>query len=99
MTTRARIFRPDKNAMQSGKRGMQEWILEILPREGYFIEPLMGWTGMREMTRELGNRLTFPTREAAIAYAEREKIQYEVIEPKRRSQVKKSYADNFKYQA
>ena len=60
-----------------------------------FVEPLMGWTGMTDMPQEI--HLFFSTKEEAVAYAEREHILYEVYEPKARHQVKKAYADNFKF--
>lgn len=95
MTAKARIYRPDKNAMQSGKADMNHWVLEFAPDKPYFIEPVMGWNGMTDMTREIV--LWFPTREAAIAYAEKNRIPYEAFAPNPRSQVKKAYADNFRY--
>ena len=42
-------------------------------------------------------RLSFDTKEEAIAYAERSGIAYSLAEPKPRRQVRKSYADNFKF--
>lgn len=92
---KVRIYQPDKTAMQSGKAKTRLWRMDFVAETPYFIEPLMGWTGMRDTTREL--KLTFPTRESAIAYAEANKLEYEVKEPHKRSQVKKAYADNFKY--
>lgn len=91
----ARIFRPDKTAMQSGKAGMKKWVLEFTPESPYFVEPLMGWTGMRDTTREV--QLSFPTKDAAIAYAKQNGLAYELAEPHKRTQVKKTYADNFKF--
>jgi hypothetical protein len=40
-------------------------------------------------------RLEFSTKELAINYAKKKKIDYEIIEPKKRKTIKKSYADNF----
>lgn len=92
---KARIFQPDKTAMQSGKAKMHAWHLEFSPEKPYFTENLMGWTGMTDMPQEI--HLRFPTKEAAIAYAERQRIPYEVFEPNTRRQHKKAYADNFKF--
>ena len=39
--------------------------------------------------------MTFSTKEDAIDYAKKNKIDYIVVEPNKRSIVKKSYADNF----
>jgi hypothetical protein len=57
----------------------------------------MGWTGSSEMKAD-ELRLTFETREEAIAYAERNGIAYRVMENQARRIVPKSYADNFKWQ-
>jgi hypothetical protein len=92
---KARIFRPDKSAMQSGKGPMQEWVLEFAPEKPYFVDNLMGWTGMTDMPQEI--RLCFPTKEAAIAYAKAQRIPFEADEPNKRRIVRKAYADNFKF--
>ena len=57
----------------------------------------MGWTGSGDMNQQL--RLKFESKEEAIDYARREGIEYDVVEPKKRSHIKKSYADNFAYKA
>lgn len=93
----ANIFQTAKNPMQSGTAKSGRWKLEFIPQTGYFVEGLMGWTGMDDMTREL--HLFFATQEEAEAYAKHQGITYEVIQPKKRQRVIKSYADNFKYQA
>jgi hypothetical protein len=92
---KARIYQPDKNAMQSGMAKTQRWRLEFVPEKPYFVDPLMGWTGMTDMPQEI--HLGFPTRDAAENYAKREGIPYEVFLPKPRRQVRKTYADNFKF--
>jgi hypothetical protein len=90
----ARISLPDKNAMQSGK-AKDAWLLEFEQDSPYFVEPLMGWTGMRDTRQQI--RLNFPTQEAAVAYARKQGYTFEVIDPKPRKQIKKAYADNFRY--
>lgn len=92
---KARIYQPDKTAMQSGKAEMKEWRLEFAPEKPFVVDNLMGWTGMSDMPQEI--KLFFPTKDAAIAYAKAQRIVYEVFEPKKRSQVHKAYADNFKF--
>jgi len=93
--TKARIYRPDKTAMQSGKAEMKHWKLEFAPTKPYFVDNLMGWNGMTDMPQEI--HLYFPTKEAAIAYAKQQRIPYEITLPNKRRQVKKAYADNFKF--
>jgi ETC complex I subunit-like protein len=62
--------------MTSGRAGTKRWLLEFEPQSPAFIEPLMGWTGSAEPMAQV--RLSFPTREAAVAYAERQGLGYEV---------------------
>ena len=93
--TKARIYQPDKTAMQSGKAKTHAWKLEFAPEEPYFTDDLMGWTGMTDMPREIN--LFFPTKEAAIAYADRLRLPYEVSDPAPRKAVRKAYADNFRF--
>lgn len=91
----ARIYKPAKNAMQSGLARTKEWVLEYEPEVPREIDPLMGWTSSRDMHAQI--RLNFDTREEAIAYAERNGLAYKVFEPQARATVRKSYADNFRF--
>jgi hypothetical protein len=91
----AKIYRPAKNAMQSGRARTQDWVLEYDPEIPRAIDPMMGYTSSRDMKQQI--HLTFETREAAIAYAERNGIAYRVIEPKEQTRPKIAYADNFRY--
>ena len=91
----ARIYKPAKTAMQSGTAKTKEWVLEYVPESPREIEPLMGWTSSRDMRSQV--RVSFPTKEEAIAYAKRNGIPYRVREPRSRQQTRKAYADNFKF--
>lgn len=91
----ARIYKPARNAMQSGQANSKEWVLEFEPEEARLIDPLMGWTGSGDMKGQV--RLTFDTREEAVAYAERCRIPHQVFEPKEPKRTVRAYADNFKY--
>jgi ETC complex I subunit conserved region len=75
---RAVIYRPAKSAMTSGRARTKQWILEFEPQSAPFVEPLMGWAGSADPLAHV--RLCFPTREAAIAYAERQGLAYELRE-------------------
>ncbi|TKB32163.1 MAG: hypothetical protein E5W69_00410, partial [Mesorhizobium sp.] len=66
----ARIFSPTKTAMQSGKAKTGYWVLEFDPEQRKKIDPLMGYTTSGDMRSQI--RLTFDTREEAVAYAEKE---------------------------
>lgn len=92
---KAIISCPDKNAMQSGTAKMGRWILKFKPEKPYFVDNLMGWVGMTDMPQEV--QLRFPTKEAAIEYATRQKIPYELSLPQGRSHRPRAYADNFKF--
>jgi hypothetical protein len=73
----ARIFREEKNAMQSGKARTGSWVLEHESGSRRRPDPLMGWSGGADTQTQV--RLTFPTLEAAKAYAEREGIEVHVV--------------------
>ena len=90
----ARIYRPAKTAMSSGKAKTERWVLDYEPAVPRAIEPLMGYTSSADMARQI--RLTFATREDAVAYAERNDIAYRVQEPREARRRPMSYADNFR---
>ena len=78
--------------MQSGIKKFDKWIIEFIT-EKPGINPLMGWESSTDTNSEI--RLEFSSKELAIEYAKKNKINFELIEPKVRKIVKKSYADNF----
>ncbi|MCG8445630.1 MAG: ETC complex I subunit [Hyphomicrobiales bacterium] len=91
----ARIFKPTKTAMQSGKAKTRQWVLEYVPEKPREVEPLMGWTSSGDMRQQV--HLSFETKEDAIAYAEREGIPYQVEEPRTPRPKAMAYSDNFRY--
>jgi len=78
--------------MQSGYGKTDKWILEFETKDPT-KNPLMGWESSSDTFSEL--KLEFSSKELAINYAKKKKINYEVIEPKKRKIVIKSYSDNF----
>lgn len=92
---RARIYQPPKSAMQSGWAKTHRWVLEFEPAMAKKIDPLMGWTGSGDMLATQV-RLTFETREEAVAYAERHEILFDLEIPAERHRRSKAYADNFR---
>ena len=78
--------------MQSGLGKSVKWILEF-ETNNPTTNPLMGWESSNDTYSEL--KLEFTTKELAINYAKKRKINYEIIDPKKRKTVKKSYSDNF----
>ena len=89
---KAIIYIPNKNPMQSGMGKTDKWILEYETKNPT-SNPLMGWESSSDTRSEL--KLEFSSKELAINYAKKKKINFELIEPKKRKVVKKSYADNF----
>ena len=89
---KAIIYIPNKNPMQSGTAKNNRWILEFKTKDPT-KNPLMGWESSSDTMTEL--KLEFTSKELAINYAKKRKINYEIIEPKKRKIVKKAYADNF----
>ena len=89
---KAIIYIPNKSPMQSGLGKTDKWILEFETKNPT-KNPLMGWESSSDTLTEL--RLEFSSKDLAINYAKKKKIEYEIIEPKKRKIVKKSYADNF----
>ena len=90
--SKAIIYIPNKNPMQSGTAKNNKWILEFITKDP-IKNPLMGWESSIDTLTEL--KLEFSTKELAINYAKKNKINFDLIEPKKRKTVKKSYADNF----
>ena len=94
-TMSAKIYRPAKTAMQSGKAKTNLWVLEFDQEKPRTIDPIMGYTSSGDMKQQL--RLTFENAEQAIAYAERNGIEYRVIAPKEATRKSVSYPDNFRF--
>ena len=90
----ARIYKRPKNAMQSGKALTDQWILDFVPAEARRPDPLMGWAGSGDTQRQL--RLKFPSKDAAVAYAEKYGIDAIVHEPPPKKLKLQAYADNFR---
>ena len=91
----ARIYKPARNAMQSGKAKTKNWVLEFEPEARRETDPLMGWTSSGDMKQQV--KLTFATREEAESYARRKGLAYTVFEPKQASVKSKSYSDKFRW--
>jgi hypothetical protein len=91
----ARIYRPSKTAMQSGRAQTRKWLLEYEPATRRDPDPLMGWASAHDTLNEV--KMRFPTLEEAVGFAEKLGLQYTVIEPHARTPKAKSYADNFRY--
>jgi len=91
----ARIHRPSKTAMQSGRAQTRKWLLEYAPVTRRTPDPLMGWSSAQDTLNEV--RMRFPTLDEAVAFAKKHGLDYTIIEPQARTPKVKSYADNFRY--
>ena len=78
--------------MQSGTKKFDKWVLEYFTNKTG-INPLMGWESSEDTMSEI--KLEFNSKELAINYAKKNKLNFEIIEPNKRKMVKKSYANNF----
>ncbi|KRW97941.1 ETC complex I subunit [Paracoccus sp. PXZ] len=92
---RVRIYKPARNAMQSGTARTKEWLLVFPAADAREIDPLMGWTSSDDTQSQI--RLRFETRKQAEDYARENGLDYEVIEPHTRAPNIRSrgYGENF----
>jgi len=90
----ARIFQTGSSATQSGKARAGQWVLEHEPREKKRTDALMGWAGSGDTDQQV--RLSFPTLDAAKAYAERQGLDAEIVPAAPRRLILQSYAANFR---
>ena len=91
----AKIYRPSKNAMQSGRAKTSEWHVDFEAESARSVDPLMGYTSSSDMKSQL--KLKFSTKEEAVAYCEKNGLAYAIVEtnePKRRTM---AYTDNFQF--
>jgi hypothetical protein len=90
----ARLYQRPKNAMQSGRARMGEWLLEWERAEAQRPDPLTGWAGSGATETQV--QLRFPTKEAALAHAARLGLDVEIIPLGPRRLKLQAYADNFR---
>ena len=89
---KAKIYIPSKTATQSGRNNSKKWLLEF-NRGNSNYDYLMNWTSTSDTQSQV--KLFFDNKEAAIDFATKNNIEYEVQEPKNSKKIIKSYADNF----
>ena len=89
---KAKIYKPSKTSMQSGRRNTKKWFLEFDSLDNG-INQFMGWETSKDTMSEI--RLEFSTKEQAINYAKKNNINYYLIDSNERKLIKKSYSDNF----
>ena len=91
----ARIYRPSRNAMQSGNAKSERWVLDFAPDHAKGVDPLMGWTSSGDTRQQV--KLAFDSKEEAVTYARANGIPFELIEPKDPKRPTISYSDNFRF--
>ncbi|HAQ36266.1 MAG: ETC complex I subunit [Maricaulis sp.] len=89
----ATIYRPSRNAMQSGHASTRRWVLDFPQGAKRHSDPLMGWTSSTDTTAQL--KLRFDSKEEAVAYAKKHGIPFRVTEKPDVPRRTKSYAANF----
>ena len=91
---RAKIYKPAKSAMQSGRSKNKIWKLILDDGSYQSKDPLIGYLGGSNTSTQIN--LFFKTKEDAIKYAEKNNHSYDILETSQRKVISKSYADNFK---
>ncbi len=92
--TVARIVEADRKTTQSGKAGTGRWTLEFERQQPQRPDPLTGWNGSGDTRTQV--RLSFATRDDAIAYAEKHGMAFHVVPAAPVSLKIQAYADNFR---
>ena len=92
--TVARISEFERKTTQSGKANAGRWLLEFERSDPLRPDPLTGWAGSGDTRPQV--RLTFDSKEAAVAYAQRHGLEYHLVPaPAVRLKIQ-AYADNFR---
>ena len=91
---KAKIYKPAKTAMQSGRAKYNKWLLKFSDQKNQIKDTMMGWNGGSNTVSQI--ELKFSSRKEAINYAKKNRIDYEVLETSERKVINKSYSDNFK---
>ena len=91
---KAKIYKPAKTAMQSGRSKFNKWVLKFSDKKNQLKDTMMGWNGGSSTISQI--ELKFSSKEEAVNYAKKNGIDYEVLETRERKVINKSYADNFK---
>ncbi len=91
----AKIYRPAKTAMQSGKAQARKWRLEFEPSSAGRPDALMGWTSSPDAAGQV--RMSFDSKEAAIAFARAHAIPHQVVDACEAKRIPRAYSDNFAF--
>lgn len=92
---KAKIYKPAKTTMQSGRGKTAQWLLEYELETPRRPEPLMGWTSAGDTLNQV--TLKFDSKEAAVAFAQSRGFEFTITEEHKRIVTPRSYLDNFKF--
>lgn len=92
---KARIYKPSKSAMQSGRGHLDQWVLEYESSTAKTPENLMGWVSSGDTFGQVS--VKFSTLEAAEQFAQEKGLEYSILKPRDRKIKPRNYGDNFKY--
>jgi hypothetical protein len=92
--TIARITELDRKTTQSGKAGNGRWQIEFERQQPLRPDPLTGWNGSGDTRPQV--RMTFASKEAAIAYCEKHALSYHIVPAAPVRMKIQAYADNFR---
>lgn len=92
--TIARISELERKTTQSGKANIGRWQLEFERQQPLRPDPLTGWNGSSDTNPQV--RLTFATKDAAIAYCDKHGLRYHVVAAAPVRLKIQAYADNFR---
>ena len=92
---KAKIYQPSKSVTQSGSAKSSTWILEFARSSKTSIDPVMNWTSSGDTQHQV--KIKFASKELAVAFAEKNSIDYTIREVKKTKIKPKSYSDNFSY--
>ena len=93
MTT-ARILEAERRTTQSGRAAAAPWTLEFERVEPLRPDPLTGWNGSGDTRTQV--RLSFQTKDDAIAYATRHGLDFHLVPAAPVSLKIQAYSDNFR---
>ncbi len=92
--TVARISELERKTTQSGKANVGRWLLEFERAEPLRPDPLTGWNGSGDTRPQV--RMTFDSKEDAIAYCQRNGLDYHLVPSPPVKLKLQAYADNFR---
>lgn len=92
--TQVKIYQKSKSPTQSGKGGnVGKWVVEYLPINSRYIEPVMGWTAAKDSSSQL--KIYFDSLSEAKNFASKRKLSAQIIPARVAPVIKKSYSSNF----